>query len=121
MSRPADIYHISEWGDYVPGVFLVGAYQETLGDLLNLWGDTHVVNVRLNERDEVEYDSEIVGYTVAEVLSYVEYAPKMIVQRILSSAEKAVRGGRITPTERRETMRAFEAGLQGYTYYEHNH
>ena len=102
---------------YYVGIFLVGAYQETLGDLHNLLGDTNVVGVHLEE-DKPVYTHEVEGDSVADVLSYVEYEPKELVTRFRSFAEKAVSQGRITPKERREVMDLFRAGLSGYTYFE---
>ncbi|MEP4079510.1 biosynthetic arginine decarboxylase [Haloferula sp.] len=102
---------------YYVGIFLVGAYQETLGDLHNLLGDTNVVGVHLEEGKPV-YTHEVEGDTVADVLSYVEYEPKDLVTRFRSFAEKAVTQGRIGPKERREVMDLFRAGLNGYTYFE---
>jgi len=105
-------------GAYILGVFLVGAYQETLGDLHNLLGDTNVVSVRLGEDGKPEYVREIAGDTVADVLTYVEYDPNDMVHQMRQTAEQAVRAGRITPAERREIMMAYETGLRGYTYFE---
>ena len=104
--------------DYLMGVFLVGAYQETLGDLHNLLGDTHVVSVHINDAGQVEYEREIPGDTVADVLSYVEYNPSDLLDRMRQQAEQSVRAGRITPQERREILSAYENGLRGYTYFE---
>lgn len=104
--------------EYYLGVFLVGAYQETLGDLHNLLGDTNVMHVRLGTDGAVEYADEIAGDTVADVLSVVEYDPREMVGRVRGMAEQAVRDGRITPEERRDIMSAYEAGMRGYTYFE---
>jgi len=104
--------------DYYVGVFLVGAYQETLGDLHNLLGDTNVVGVRAGPGGEIEYDCEIDGDTVADVLSYVEYNPESMIERMRQTAESAVRAGRITPEVRRQIMAAYQDGLRGYTYFE---
>lgn len=104
--------------DYYLGVFLVGAYQETLGDLHNLLGDTNVVSVRLGENGVPEYAREISGDTVAEVLSYVEYDIGDMVDLMRKTAERAVRQGLITPEDRRAIMSAYENGLRGYTYFE---
>jgi len=103
---------------YYLGVFLVGAYQETLGDLHNLFGDTNVVSVRIGSDGAIAYDHECEGDTVADVLSYVEYEPAQLIERMRAKAERAVREGRITAQERREIMDAYEAGLRGYTYFE---
>lgn len=105
-------------GEYYMGVFLVGAYQETLGDLHNLLGDTNVVSLRLGEDGEIEYTHELDGDSVADVLSYVEYNPQDMLDRMRQTAEQAVRSGRITAEERRQIMDAYETGLRGYTYFE---
>ena len=104
--------------DYYLGVFLVGAYQETLGDLHNLMGDTNVLHIRIGKDGQFEFANEIAGDTVADVLSVVEYDPRDMLCRIRATAERAVREGRITPTERREIMDAYETGMRGYTYFE---
>ena len=102
---------------YYVAVFLVGAYQETLGDLHNLLGDTNVVGVHL-EKGKPVYTHEVEGDTVADVLSYVEFDPKELVTRFRSFAEQAVADGLITPKERREILDMYRAGLAGYTYFE---
>ena len=104
-------------GDYMLGIFLVGAYQETLGDLHNLLGDTNVVSVSL-EGGKLKYRREQEGDSVSEVLSYVEYDPKDLANRFRGLAESAVVSKRITPAERKEITGAFEEGLRGYTYFE---
>ena len=108
---------IEKGHEYMLGIFLVGAYQETLGDLHNLLGDTNVVSVRV-ENGKVKYSRELEGDSVAEVLTYVEYDPKDMLTRFRNLAESAVVSKRITATERREIMESFEAGLRGYTYFE---
>ncbi|MBU4200496.1 MAG: biosynthetic arginine decarboxylase [Verrucomicrobia bacterium] len=111
---------LHEWNgeDYYVGVFLVGAYQETLGDLHNLLGDTNVLHVRIGKDGQVEYAHEISGDTVSDVLSYVEYDPREMINRVRTTAEQAVRDGRISAVERREIMSAYETGMRGYTYFE---
>lgn len=110
--------HEKEPGEeYNIGAFLVGAYQETLGDLHNLLGDTHVVSVSI-EDGELNFTNEVEGDSVADVLSYVEYDPKDLEKRFRNFAESAVRKGNITASERKEMMEAFREGLSGYTYYE---
>ncbi|NCF13031.1 MAG: biosynthetic arginine decarboxylase [Verrucomicrobiaceae bacterium] len=103
--------------DYLIGVFLVGAYQETLGDLHNLLGDTNVVSVGLKD-GKVHYLSELAGDTVSDVLSYVEYDPKSLVERFRSLAERSVVDGKITPSQRRQFMNAYCESIGGYTYFE---
>lgn len=113
--------HELEPGDtnYCIGVFLVGAYQETLGDLHNLLGDTNVVGVH-SENGKLVYSHEVEGDTVSDVLTYVEYEPKLLVEKFRDFAESAVHDGKITAKERRDIMSNYRAGLDGYTYFESN-
>jgi arginine decarboxylase len=104
--------------EYYLGVFLVGAYQETLGDLHNLFGDTNVVSVRINSDATFDFVKEIPGDTIADVLSYVEYEPKEMQLRYRNTAERAVKEGRITARERQQMIKTFNASMCGYTYYE---
>lgn len=104
--------------DYYLGVFLVGAYQETLGDLHNLFGDTNIVSIEIKQNGDFKFVREIEGDSVAEILSYVEYDTKAMVVNFRESAEKAVRKGLIPPNERQKIMKAYQAGLRGYTYFE---
>ncbi|HEQ71388.1 MAG TPA: biosynthetic arginine decarboxylase, partial [Spirochaetia bacterium] len=112
------LHELKDGEEYYLGVFLVGAYQETLGDLHNLFGDTHVISVRLDETGEIEYSKELSGDSVGDVLSYVEYSPKELIETFKSRVELAVRQKNLTPNERREIMRAYEEGMNGYTYFE---
>jgi arginine decarboxylase len=104
--------------EYYLGVFLVGAYQETLGDLHNLLGDTNVVTIRVDYEGHLQFTRELEGDSVADVLSYVEYDPKRMIRHIRELAEEAVRTERITPKDRRRIMDAYEDGMRGYTYFE---
>ena len=104
--------------DYVLGVFLVGAYQETLGDLHNLFGDTNVASVRLDGQGGFRIESELEGDSIADVLSVVEYSPQSLSKRFRDIAEQAVRDGRLSVDERRSMLRAFNDSLGGYTYFE---
>jgi arginine decarboxylase len=112
------LHEMKNGDDYFLGVFLVGAYQETLGDLHNLFGDTNVVSVRIYPDCNYELVKEIHGDSVADVLSYVEFDPKDMLVRFRETAENAIHEGRINAGERREIMRAYDNGLRGYTYYE---
>jgi arginine decarboxylase len=118
VKNTLDLHVLKENEEYYLGVFLVGAYQETLGDLHNLLGDTNVVSVRVGEDGSFEFVRELRGDSVADILSYVEYDPRRILEGLRKAAEKAVRAGRIRPAERLLTMQAFEDGLRGYTYFE---
>ena len=103
---------------YYLGVFLVGAYQEILGDMHNLFGDTHAVHVRLNEVGEVILDEVVKGDTVREVLDYVEFDAERLVAKLRTDIETAVRDGGIGYEEAGRMLRFYEDGLQGYTYLE---
>ena len=103
---------------YYIGVFLVGAYQEILGDLHNLFGDTHAVHVSLDPGGNVMLESVIKGDTVKEVLDYVEFDAEMLVRKLRDSVEAAVRDGRIDFEESGRVLRFYEDGLHGYTYLE---
>ena len=117
--RTLPLHAIGDTDEYYLGAFLVGAYQETLGDLHNLLGDTTVVNININREDgHFEIVNEIEGDTVADVLSYVEYSPKELLENLRAAAERAIEEKRISPAERRTIMRAYEDGLRGYTYFE---
>jgi len=118
VKRTLKLHPLKVDEEYYVGVFLVGAYQETLGDLHNLFGDTNVVNIRMGENGELEFESEIQGDSVADVLSYVEYEPKEMIELFKKKAERAVRKKTITPEERRKLVEVYQAGLQGYTYLE---
>ncbi len=104
--------------EYYLGVFLVGAYQETLGDLHNLFGDTNVVSVRINADNSFDFIKEMHGDTIADVLSYVEYNPVDMQKRYRNTAERAVREGRLTARERQQIIKCYSESLNGYTYYE---
>jgi arginine decarboxylase len=103
---------------YMLGVFLVGAYQEILGDLHNLFGDTHAVHVRLDGDGNVVLEALIKGDTVKEVLDYVEFDGEVLMHRMRSDVEAAVREGRIDLEQSGRLLRFFEDGLNGYTYLE---
>jgi arginine decarboxylase len=112
------VHAVGKDEDYIFGVFLVGAYQETLGDLHNLFGDTNVASIHVDDAGEISYEQELDGDSVGDVLSYVEYNPQGLLARFRELAEEAVRQKRISATERREILDAYENGLRGYTYFE---
>jgi arginine decarboxylase len=103
---------------YYLGAFLIGAYQEILGDLHNLFGDTNTVHVNLNEQGEVQLEAVVKGDTVAEVLDYVEYNVPSLINRLQTAVENAVREGRIDHIEAGRFLRFYEEALNGYTYLE---
>ena len=90
VKRTLPLHHF-EGSPYYLGAFLIGAYQEILGDLHNLFGDTNAVHVGMDERGEVVLDAVIKGDTVREVLDYVEFDPNQLVQKLRDSIEQAVR------------------------------
>ena len=102
---------------YYIGVFLVGAYQEILGNMQNLFGDTNAVHVSVS-RDTYEIEQVIDGETVADVLEYVQYDPKRLVRRLEIWVSRAVQDGKITESEGKEFISNYRAGLYGYTYLE---
>ncbi|WP_163338269.1 biosynthetic arginine decarboxylase [Desulfopila sp. IMCC35008] len=104
--------------EYYLGVFLVGAYQETLGDLHNLFGDTNVVSIHVNDDGSYKFIRELEGDSVADVLTYVEYDLSAMKNRLKDLAENAIQGGFITARERKSILASFEEGLRGYTYFE---
>ncbi|MEZ4415235.1 MAG: biosynthetic arginine decarboxylase [Gemmatimonadota bacterium] len=103
---------------YYLGIFLVGAYQEILGDLHNLLGDTHAVHVRLDGDGEPVIEEIVEGDTVEEVLRYVQYDPPQMKQALRKDVERAIRDRRLTVQEGRQFLSAYDAGLEGYTYLE---
>jgi len=110
--------HPFDGSPYYLGVFLVGAYQEILGDLHNLFGDTHAVHVSLAPDGEVIVDSVIKGDTVREVLDYVEFDADELLQSLRASADTAVSEGRLNREESAQLLQFYEDGLEGYTYLE---
>jgi arginine decarboxylase len=112
------VHPVREGEEYYLGVFLVGAYQETLGDLHNLFGDTNVASVRINSDGSMDFVHELHGDSIADVLSYVEYDTQAMFKQFRTTAEQAVRDGRITVSERQEMLNAFTESLRGYTYFE---
>ncbi len=107
--RPGEPYYL--------GVFLVGAYQEILGDMHNLFGDTNAVHISVY-KDRYEIDRVIDGETVAEVLDYVQFSPKKLVRNVETWVTASMKAGHITPEEGREFLSNYRSGLYGYTYLE---
>ncbi len=102
---------------YYLGVFLVGAYQEILGDLHNLFGDTNAVHIVVKD-DEYEIKQIIDGETIAEVLDYVQFDAKKLVRTMETWVTAAVKAGKISPEEGKEFLSNYRSGLYGYTYLE---
>jgi arginine decarboxylase len=118
VQNSLELHQVADGEPYYLGVFLLGAYQEILGDLHNLFGDTNAVHVTLEEDGTPNLDTVIKGDTVSEVLNYVQYSAEKLTDRIRKDAERAVRSGRLTAQEFKQFMRFYESGLDGYTYLE---
>ncbi|MDX8405254.1 MAG: arginine decarboxylase, partial [Mariprofundus sp.] len=105
--------------DYLLGVFLTGAYQEILGDLHNLFGDTHAVHVRM-DGDQYELEQIVEGESVAEVLDYVQFNEKVLLDRMRRQLTQARNEMRLTASEATRFLRFYKEGLNGYSYLEEN-
>jgi arginine decarboxylase len=103
---------------YYLAILMVGAYQETLGDLHNLFGDANLVHVRLDGSGGWLISDEVEGDTVSEVLGYLQYDSRELYRNIRRDCERSVRAGEMTAAESRELLAAYDRGLTGYTYLE---
>ena len=110
--------HEYDGREYYLGAFLVGAYQEILGDLHNLFGNTNTVHVSLAAGGGYQIEHVVTGDTVTDVLKYVSYSREELVARVRRFAELAVRANRMSLEETRSMLRMYEEGLAGYTYLE---
>jgi arginine decarboxylase len=113
-----ELHEVGADEHYHLGIFLTGAYQEILGDLHNLFGDTHEVHVSPGADGGYTIDHVVSGDTIEKVLQYVGYEHKGLVAKLRKAAEEAVRAKRMTVEETRHLMRAYKRGLAGYTYLE---
>ncbi len=119
VSTSLPVHDLKEDEPYYLGVFFVGAYQETLGDLHNLFGDTNVVTIDLRGDGGYDLLHEVEGDSIAEVLTYVEYDARDCLDAFKARVEAQVSVGGLTAAERRELIALFKDSLAGYTYYEH--
>jgi len=117
LSHYLPVHSLIAKDPYYIGVFLVGAYQEILGDLHNLFGDTNAVHVSVDSKG-YSIDQIIDGETVAEVLDYVQYNPKKMVRTVETWVTTSVKSGIITAEEGKEFLSNYRSGLYGYTYLE---
>lgn len=117
VSRSLPVHAVKAGEAYYIAVFLVGAYQEILGDMHNLFGATNAVHINVYP-DHYAIDQVSDGETVDEVLSYVQYNSKKLVRNVEAWVTKSMKEGRITPTEGREFLSNYRSGLFGYTYLE---
>ena len=111
-----EVHPVQQGKPYYCAMFLLGAYQEILGDLHNLFGDTNAVHLSMDQDHGYRVERVIEGDTVSEVLTYVQYEKQDLVRRIRSRLEVAVRAGRINVKESGLLMKRYEEGLSGYTY-----
>jgi arginine decarboxylase len=116
--RTLELHPLRSGEDYFLGVFLVGAYQETLGDLHNLFGDTHVVHIRLHDEGGWWIEEIVKGDTANKVLEYMEYDVAELYPALARDCERAVREGRMTVAESQSLKRFYEGELDGYAYLE---
>ncbi|MGA2500751.1 MAG: biosynthetic arginine decarboxylase, partial [Tepidisphaeraceae bacterium] len=110
--------HAYDGSDYYLAAFLVGAYQEILGDLHNLLGDTNAVHVSVDEQGRWSIDEVVKGDTVREVLQYVQFSADDLTRAMRKRVERALRDQKLTVDESRVLLRFYESGLEGYTYLE---
>jgi arginine decarboxylase len=96
----------------------VGAYQEILGDLHNLFGDTNIVQVSIDPEEDYQIDNVVEGDTVTDVLRYVSYSRKDLIARVRRASEAALKAKRLTLEESKHLLKVYEQGLAGYTYLE---
>lgn len=117
VSHYLPVHSLKNKEPYYVGVFLVGAYQEILGDMHNLFGDTNAVHVSVSDKGYT-IEQVIDGETVAEVLDYVQYSPKKLVRTLETWVTQSVKEGRISLEEGKEFLSNYRSGLYGYTYLE---
>ncbi len=118
VKRTLELHQVGNGDEYYLAAFLVGAYQETLGDLHNLFGDTHVVHIRLHESGGWAIDEIVKGDTANKVLEYMEYDVEELYPALARDCERAIRDGRMTIVESQALKRFYEGELNGYAYLE---
>ena len=116
-SSTLPVHPLKKGDSYYLGIFLIGAYQEILGDMHNLFGDTNAVHVSMKD-GHYHIDQIFDGETVEEVLDYVQYNPKKLVRQLEIWVTKSVKEGRISLEEGKEFLSNYRSGLYGYTYLE---
>ncbi|MEK7485759.1 MAG: biosynthetic arginine decarboxylase [Planctomycetota bacterium] len=122
IKRVLELHPLKEGDNYYLGVFLVGAYQEILGDLHNLFGDTNVVHISMEEETgEVLIENVVKGDDVRDVLRYVQFNPDELLSQMRAQAERAVRKNKISIEESTMLLKFYESTLNGYTYLKGSH
>mgnify|MGYP000154716669 CR=1 FL=1 len=118
VKRSLPAHELKENEPYYLASFLVGAYQEILGDLHNLFGDTNAVHVEVHPDGRVEFSNVVMGDTVNKVLKYVQYDKHDLCERWRHALERAVTRGSLSPTESAEIYKIYQSAFEGYTYLE---
>ena len=118
VKRALEVHELKDGEDYFLAVFLVGAYQETLGDLHNLFGDTHVVHIRQDDEHGWWIEETVKGDSASTVLGYMQYDTGELYPRFARDCERAMRDGRMSVAEGQALKRFYELELAGYTYLE---
>ena len=118
VKRTLEVHDFKAGDEYYLAAFLVGAYQETLGDLHNLFGDTHVVHIRLEESGRWMIEEVVMGDTANKVLEYMEYDVEELYPALARDCERAIREGLMTIAESQALKRFYEGELNGYAYLE---
>ncbi|MBP8757994.1 MAG: biosynthetic arginine decarboxylase [Prevotella sp.] len=117
ISHVLPLHQLNKEEPYYLGVFLVGAYQEILGDMHNLFGDTNAAHISVKD-GKYNIDQIFDGETVEEVLDYVQYNPKKLVRQLEQWVTKSIKNGKISLEEGKEFLSNYRSGLYGYTYLE---
>lgn len=117
ISHVLPLHRLKKNESYYLGVFLVGAYQEILGDMHNLFGDTTAVHITVSD-GSYHIGQIFDGETVEEVLEYVQYSPKKLVRQLETWVAKSIQQGKISPEEGKDFLSNYRSGLYGYTYLE---
>ena len=118
VNHALDLHALRAGEEYYLAAFLVGAYQETLGDLHNLFGDTHVVHIRLRDQNGWWIDEIVRGDTAGKVLSYAQYDAKRLYKELSHDCEEAVHTGRLALSESQTLLRFYQSAMNAYTYLE---
>jgi arginine decarboxylase len=117
-ARSVPLHQLKPEQNYYVGVYLVGAYQEILGDLHNLFGDTNAVHITCKGKEGYQIEQVIDGESVADVLDYVQFSDKNLVRTMEAWVSSSVKEGKISLPEGREFLAIYRSGLYGYTYLE---
>jgi arginine decarboxylase len=118
VKKVLELHPMQNGDPYYLGIFLVGAYQEILGDLHNLFGDTNTVHVSIDESSLYTIEEVFPGDTVTDVLQYVNYSASGLMKKLRQNVEQALRKGLMTLEESRQLIDSYQNGLTGYTYLE---